>query len=359
MISLGAVFLATLSAPESFKKFGNTNYYLFHQIYSIAIGFALAFFAFKIPLRILKKILPALFFISIIASLIVLFPAVGAKLLGAKRWINIGDISFQPSELLKITAILYLSLWLSIKLGESRVKGSFFNAKRSYNNLIKIFLPFIFFLALIVAILAMQKDLGTLSVIIISLLAVYFASGTPLWHTVIAILTVMGGALALIRIEPYRIQRLLILLNPEKDPLGIGFHLRQSLLAVGSGGIFGKGLGTSSQKFGFLPEAMGDSIFAIIGEETGIVGCGVILILFTMFFIYGIKIAYHATDRFSYLAVIGISTWIVSQAFINIGSAIGIFPVTGIPLPFVSYGGSHIIAEMIGVGIMLNISKNS
>jgi len=158
--------------------------------------------------------------------------------------------------------------------------------------------------------------------------------------------------------EPYRIQRLLIFLHPETDPLGIGFHLRQSLIAIGSGGIFGKGLGMSTQKFGFLPEAMSDSVFAVLGEETGIIGCSILILLFLLFLFLGFKIAKSSTDKFSKLTAVGITVWIVSQAFINITSTLGLFPISGIPLPFFSYGGSHIISEMIAIGLLLNISKN-
>jgi len=154
------------------------------------------------------------------------------------------------------------------------------------------------------------------------------------------------------------VQRFLVFLHPEADPLGVGFQLKQSLLAVGSGGIFGKGLGMSTQKFGYLPQAMSDSMFAILGEETGIIGCTILLLLFLAFCWQAIKIANNSSDKFGKLIAIGITVWFMTQAFMNIASAIGIFPLSGIPLPFFSYGGSHIISELIAVGLLLNISKH-
>ena len=161
------------------------------------------------------------------------------------------------------------------------------------------------------------------------------------------------------KIAPYRAARLLVFLNPETDPMGMGYQLKQALIAVGSGGIFGLGLGMSVQKFGFLPQSMADSIFAIFSEETGFIGSLILIFLFLIFFWRGFKIAKKSMDQFSKLAALGISCWIILQALINIGSMIGIIPLTGVPLPFLSYGGSALVTELIGVGILLNISKNT
>ncbi len=354
----GALFLATLSAPASLQTFGNTNYYLFHQLFAILIGFILATVAFKIPLHVLKKIAPIILAVNLLLLVVVFLPVVGTKFWGAKRWISIGQNTIQPSEFLKITSIIYLASWLSAKLSESSKKGWIFTVKKGYHNFVRMFLPFLFLLGMITIILFFQKDVSTLGIIGITLLVVYFASGLPFWHTLLLMISGILGSALLIKIEPYRAQRFLTFLHPESDPLGRGFQLKQSLMAMGSGGIFGKGLGMSTQKFGFLPQAMSDSIFAILGEETGIVGTSILIIIFLLFLWQGFKIARSATDTFSKLTSVGITFWILFQAFVNISSAIGIFPLSGIPLPFLSYGGSHIVAEMIGVGIMLNISKN-
>lgn len=357
LIVFGLLFLSTLSAISSLQVFGNTNYYLFHQLIGVAIGVILGFIIFKVPLHILKKIAPILFFINLLALLVVFLPLIGTKFGGASRWISIGNNSFQPSEFFKITTILYLSALLSNKLADNAKKSRGVFVKKGYYNFMQVFLPFVILLGVIVIILYFQRDISTLGIISITLITIYFVAGTPLWHTIVTIMAGLASLLVFIKIEPYRAQRLLIFLHPETDPLGIGHQLKQSLIAIGSGGLFGKGLGMSTQKFGFLPQAMSDSIFAILGEETGIIGCVILIILFLLFLWLGFLIAKSSTDTFSKLTAVGLTTWIVFQAFINIASNMGLFPLSGIPLPFFSYGGSHLIAEIIGVGLLLNISK--
>jgi cell division protein FtsW len=359
LLVLGLLFLATLSATESLKHFNNTTYYLFHQLIAVGIGLVLGLVAFKVPLSFIRKIAPIIVLLNLVVMAIVFLPFLGIKLWGAKRWINIAGMSVQPSEFLKISSILYVSAWISNKFSEHAQKGWVNKAKKGYHDFIMVYLPFLVFLAIVAIILILQPDVSTLGVISLTLLAIYFASGTPAWHTLLTIVSGFGALLLLIKIEPYRMQRLLIFLHPETDPLGIGFQLKQALIAVGSGGFFGKGLGMSTQKFGHLPQAMGDSIFAIIGEELGIIGAAVLICLFVFFLWRGLKIAISSTDKFAKFTAIGITFWIVLQAFINIASSIGIFPLSGIPLPFFSYGGTHIIAELIGIGLMMNISKNA
>ena len=359
LLVFGATFLSVVSSIASLNAFGNTHYYIFHQLIAIAIGLVIGFIIFKIPLDIIKKFIPILLLINLILVVIVLVPSLGTKFWGAKRWIIIGGTAFQPSEFLKVTSILYLALLLSKRSFEQTKTGWISAAKKSYNAVTKVFVPFLLLLVVIFVILFLQKDLSTLGVITIALLAVYFSANTPLWHMVLTVGGMISAAAVAIRIEPFRFERLMHFLKPEQDPLGIGFQLKQSLLAIGSGGIFGKGLGMSDQKFGFLPQSMTDSMFAILGEETGIIGCAVLVILFAALFWQGIRIAKSSGDAFGRLAVIGIVTWIVVQAFLNICSSIGIWPLSGLPLPFFSYGGSHALAELIGVAIILNISKHA
>ncbi len=359
LLAFGLFFLATLSAIASLNTFGNTHYYIFHQLVAVGIGLTVALMVYKLPLPWIKKISLPLLIGNIILLILVFLPILGAKYWGARRWINIGPLTIQPSELLKISAVLYLAAWLSNKYSENKNRGWGSLAKRGYDNFVRVFIPFTCLLGIVSILLFFQKDLSTLGIIGLTLIAVYFAAGTPLWHTVLVLISGIGGVLLLVKIEPYRVQRFLVFLNPETDPLGIGFQLKQSVLAVGSGGIFGKGLGMSTQKFGFLPQAMSDSVFAIIGEELGIVGCTILILLFVFLFWQCIKVAMRSTDKFGKLVAIGISTWLIVQAFMNIASTMGLFPLAGIPLPFFSYGGSHIIAELIAIGLLLNISKNA
>ncbi|MBI3631757.1 MAG: cell division protein FtsW [Candidatus Staskawiczbacteria bacterium] len=357
LVVFGILFLSTLSAPASIKSFGNTNYYFIHQLYLLLTGIILAVIAYKLPLDYLKKLAPILLFINLGFLIFALLPIFGIKFWGARRWISIGIATFQPSEMLKITAVLYLSALISNKLSESRKGGWIFVAKKGYHNIKYVFAPFLIFLAIISALLSLQPDISTLGIIGLTLVLVYFFAGTPVWNTIFILFGAVSGLFALIKFEPYRLDRWLIFLHPEADPLGKGFQIKQSLIAIGSGGFFGKGWGMSVQKFGFLPQAMGDSIFSILGEETGIIGCLFVIALFSFFLFLGVKIAKSSNDKFAQLTAIGITFWISIQAFFNIAANLGIAPLAGIPLPFFSYGGSHLITELIGVGMLLNISK--
>jgi len=359
LIIFGLVFLSCLSSYASLQKYGTTNYYLFHQLVLGVVAIAMGFIAYKIPLPFLKKWAPLLVILNLVALFFVFLPGIGTKIWGASRWITIFGHSIQPSEFLKITSILYLSAWIASKLSDVNVSGWKLTAQKNYHNIIYILIPFLIFLGIISIGLTLQKDATTLGIITITLLVVYFSSKTPWWHTALIILLGLTALFLLIKFEPYRVDRFLTFLHPDQDPLGKGFQLKQSLISIGSGGIVGKGLGMSTQKFGFLPQAISDAVFSIIGEELGIIGCSFIVGLFCLFFWLGIKVAQRTNDKFAKLTAIGISFWITLQAFINIASAAGIFPFVGIPLPFFSYGGSHLITELIGVGILLNISKNA
>ncbi|MEK7664755.1 MAG: putative peptidoglycan glycosyltransferase FtsW [Patescibacteria group bacterium] len=359
LVGFGIFFLAIISALSSLRQFGNTNYYIIHQLkFGLLPGALLGFVAYKFPLHYLKKIIPIFLFLNFILLLLVFTPFMGSKFWGAQRWINIGEFIFQPSELLKITSVLYLSAWIASKLSETKQKDWISIVKKGYYNIIYLFIPFLIFLTIISIILICQPDITTLGIIGLTLIFIYFSSGAPFWHTALTIVGGIGGLLFLITTKSYRLDRWLVFLNPGADPLGKGLQLNQSLIAIGSGGFFGKGLGMSVQKFGFLPQAMTDSIFAIYAEETGIFGSFILISLFVLFLYLGFKIAKKTDDKFAKLTAIGITFWITFQAFINISSVAGIFPLSGIPLPFFSYGGSHLINELIGIGLLLNISKN-
>ncbi len=362
LVVLGSSFLANLSAPVSLEKFETPNYFLIHQILRGLIpGIILGIIFFKISLSFLKKIAPILFLLNVIILTFVFLPKIGVQLGGANRWIDLRWIIFQPSEFLKITSVLYLATWLQGQnKGDSDISKKKYFSKKTKNtyNLTKTFIPFLVILGVISIILVLQPDVSTLGIIILISLIVYFAAGTPIWHGILMIVGGMGGLLTLIRLEQYRFSRFLVFLEPETDPLGIGFQMKQALIAIGSGGIFGRGWGMSSQKFGFLPQAMSDSTFAIFAEETGLIGSVLLVLVFVMFLWRGLRISKLANDKFSQLVALGITFWIVTQTFINISSITGILPLTGTPLPFISYGGSHLVAELIGIGILLNISKN-
>jgi len=357
LIVLGIVILASVSAPLSQEKFGNTYYFLKHQLlFALIPGIILAFLAFKINLALLRKWAPILLLINLVLLVMVFLPVIGSKLEGAARWIRLGPFSLQPSELLKLTFIIYLAAWLS-----SRTEKITLNQKiGNFNQFSQTFIAFMVAIGVISSLLILQPDISTLATIVLVAALMYFLANTPLWHSFLIILIGAGGLFTLIKLAPYRAARFLVFLNPEVDPLGIGYQAKQALITVGSGGIFGAGLGANIEKpLWFLPQTISDSIFAIFSEETGFIGSSILIFLFLMFLWRGFKIGKENPDKFSQLTALGITSWIIIQTFVNIGAMIGILPLTGIPLPFISYGGSALITELIGVGILLNISRNT
>lgn len=345
---LGILILTSVSAPLSQEKFGNSFYYLKHQIlFGLIPGLLLFFLSLKLNLNSFKKYSPLFLFFNLVLMTLVFIPKIGIEIRGGTRWINLGFISLQPSELLKLTFIIYLAAWLSSQ------------AKKEKRNFSETFFAFFILIGLISALLILQPDMSTLGIIFITSLTMFFLAKTPLWQTFVIALLALILFFPLVKFAPYRLLRVLAFLKPELDPLGIGYQIKQSLIAIGSGKIFGVGLGLSKQKMGILPQSFSDSIFAIFAEETGFLGSFLLIFLYLLFFWRGFKIGNESSDTFEKLLSIGISFWITIQAFVNIGAMTGILPLSGIPLPFISYGGSHLISEMGGVGILLNISKKS
>jgi cell division protein FtsW len=345
LLLFGLVMISSAGIAYSKTRFGDPYFFFKHQLfYGIIPGLLLLFIVQKINYNFWKKISFPLFILSVIFLILVFVPGFGSKIYGASRWIQLGSFSFQPSEMLKLSLILYLAAWL-----ENRME----RVRDFYEGLV----PFLAILLFVSFLLIKQPDMGTLGVIILISMSIFFISGARLTHMILMAASGFFGLVALVKFESYRMDRLTVYLHPEIDPRGIGYQINQALLAIGSGGIFGLGLGHSLQKFNYLPEPVGDSIFAIIGEELGLVGALFLVMLFILFAIRGLKIARNAPDRFSKIVAVGIVSWIFFQSFINIAAICGLIPLTGIPLPFISYGGTSIIFLMAGVGILLNISK--
>ena len=355
LLTLGVLIIASVSASLSQENFNNPFYFLKHQIlFGVLPGLALGFLAYKIRLNLLKKWALVLLLINLILSAMVFLPKIGMTLGGASRWLAIGSFTIQPSEFLKLTFIVYLANWLA-----SRTPRQKFAEKHLQKGFSQTLIAFLIVLGIVSLLLIFQPDVSTLGIIILTAGIMYFLSGTPIWHSILIILMGAGGIISLVKLASYRMKRWTVFLNPETDPLGIGYQIKQALIAVGSGGIFGLGLGMSRQKFGFLPQSMSDSIFAIISEEIGFLGAVILILLFLILLWRGFKIAKNAKDKFSQLLAIGITSWIILQALINMGSMVAILPLSGIPLPFISYGGSALVTELIGIGLLLNISKNT
>lgn len=344
LMILGILILANVSAPLSVERFGTTYYFLNHQLlFGFLPGLILAFLLFRIRLDLVKKWAPLFLLINLILLALVFLPGLGVEFRGANRWINFGHFSFQPSEFLKLTFILYLAAWL---------KGLMWVDSQT-------FLVFLAVIGVIGLLLIFQPDISTLGIIILVAGLMYFLAKTPLWQSFLLIFIIAASLFSLIKLVPYRAARFLVFLNPAADPMGMGYQIKQALITAGSSGIFGLGLGMSQMKFGFLPQSIADSIFAIFAEETGFIGSTFLIFLFLIFLWRGFRIGKLCQDKFSQLTAWGITSWICLQSFMNIGAMIGALPLTGIPLPFISYGGSALIVELAGVGILLNISKRT
>ena len=361
LMIFGIIMLAGISTSIWQTEINDSFSPFVRQIFfGLIPGLILGIIAFFIPLAFLKKWAPVLLLINLVLLIMVFLPKIGISSGGSSRWVDLGIVSFQPSEFLKLSFILYLGAWLSIKRQKTKIKKpklniSFLTGPEAKES----FLPFLMILGMISLILILQPDISTLGLIILTGILMYFLAGTSIWHTVLMIPIGLASLFTLIKIAPYRMQRFMVFLDPELDPMGIGYQIRQASIAVGSGGLFGVGLGMSGQKFGFLPRSMSDSIFAITAEEIGFIGSLILIFLFLVLLIRGFKIAKKSQDKFCQLTAAGISFWIITQAFVNIGAVIGLLPLTGIPLPFISCGGSHLIVELIAIGILLNISKNA
>jgi cell division protein FtsW len=345
IIVFGLIALSSASTVVAYQKFNDGYYFLKHQIlFGLIPGLIFLFFTLKINYIKWKKFSLPLLIISILFLIAVFIPNIGATYSNAKSWINIAGISFQPSELVKLTLILFLAAWFE-KKGE-KIK-----------NFSQSILPFLLLLASISFLIILQPDIGTLLVIIFIALVILFVTKANLLHFLLIILSGIGLFGLLIKIAPYRMARLTVFLNPELDPLGIGYHINQAFLAIGSGGIFGLGLGHSQQKFQYLPEVIGDSIFAIIAEELGFIISVGLIILFLILIFRGFKISQSAPNEFAKFIAVGIVSWFGIQIFVNIAAMVGLVPITGITLPFVSYGGSSLAISLAAAGILINISK--
>ncbi|HSX48619.1 MAG TPA: putative lipid II flippase FtsW [Candidatus Nanoarchaeia archaeon] len=347
LLGIGLIMIYSISPVLSFKLLGSTsrNYYFYGQLGNIAVGLFFWALASQIHYRVWQKWSPLLIAGAAIALLGLVVPGLSFSTNGATRWLKLGPASFQPAELLKLSLIVYLAAWFERR-------GQYI--REFWEGLF----PFSIMLAVAsFVVVVLQRDMGTMMVLVLAAIGMFYAAGSKLRH-VFSI--VAGGAmlgwLAIVTF-PHRLSRLTVFLDPSKDPSGQGYHISQALIAIGSGGLLGVGLGHSIQIYGYLPEAANDSIFAVIGEEFGLIGCLVIIGLFGFLVYRGLQIAKSAPDSFSRLTAIGISLWLLFQALINIAAMLSLLPLTGIPLPFISYGGSSLVFSLVGAGILLNISK--
>lgn len=334
LFGLLAIFDA--SSVSALRDFNDKFHYLKNQFVWLVLGLTIFFIFSSLDYRLLKKFALPLFIASIFCLFLVLIPELGKQVYGGRRWLQVGPIGFQPAELAKFSVIVYLA--------------TLFEKKRD-------FLPFLTIVGVILGLLILEPDLGTAVIVISTAFGIYFVAGAPLKKMTILSLLSLIVIPILIFLSPYRKERLLTFLNSSFSAEKSSYHVKQILIALGTGGIFGRGFGQSRQKFLFLPEVTTDSIFAIIGEELGLLGA-LILISALFFLVYrSLSLALLVKDPFAKLLVSGITFCIGFQTIVNLGAMVVLIPLTGVPLPFISYGGSSLIMSLAGMGIVYNVSK--
>ncbi len=332
LTAIGTLFVFESSVAESFALFNDQFFLLKQHFIGLALGLIALVVAIKTPTAFWLKTAGIWFIVSIVLLLAVFIPGIGMELNGARRWISLGGFRLQPVEFLKLSIVLYFSQWLS--------KHQRFG-------------PFLALTSLATLLIILQPDLGSTLIVIGLAFSLFFVSGGSLKHIGTLALVGLPLLIGVIVFSPYRLQRVTTFLNPNSDPLGASFHARQNILALGRGGLFGKGFGNSNQKFNYVPEASTDSIFAIIAEEVGLVGSFVIFMLFCLFFYLLYSIAAAETDPAIRLMLFGIMAWIGFQTILNLGAVVALVPLTGTPLPFFSYGRSSQVMILFATGLVI------
>jgi len=343
MLSLfGLLMISSASVVKSFEDFGSNYVYLSKQTIFFAMGITGLIITSQINYRFWRRW--ALWIFLTTVGLLILVKIIGISIGGSQRWLNLGFFHLQPSEIMKLSFIIYIAAWLE-------------KAGKDVSTLKKGVIPFTILFAFAAFLIINQPDLGTTIIVSMTAAIMFTVAGANTSHII------SGGSLALfigfllIRSAEYRWQRFLTFLNPSADLQGAGYQINQALMAIGSGGWLGLGFGQSMQKYLYLPQVQTDAIFAIIVEELGFARVIILLLVFAYFTLKGYKIAKNAPDLFGKLLATGITTWIVFQTLINVGGIMGLIPLTGVPLPFISYGGSSLVILLCAVGILYNISR--
>lgn len=344
LIAVGIVMIYSASAIYADAKMGDSLYYLKRHLIYLAVGLGLMFWAMATDIdkfRIYAK--PAVL-LAVILLILVLIPHIGSKTAGAKRWFKFGPVNFQPSEFAKLAIILYIA--------ETAARKA-----RAIKDFLYGYVPPMIVLGLVVGLTLLEPDLGTAVTIFMIAVLMLYVGGVRGLHITASVLAALPVLYFLLFNVPYRKKRIMAFLNPWADKRGAGFQIIQSFIALGSGGLFGVGLGQSRQKLFYLPASHTDFIFSIIGEELGFIGTASIVVLFTLFVWQGMKIAFKAPGMFERLVSLGVISLIAIETIINVGVTAGALPTKGLPLPFISYGGSGLIFHLLAIGLLLNIGK--
>ncbi|PIZ66216.1 putative lipid II flippase FtsW [Candidatus Roizmanbacteria bacterium CG_4_10_14_0_2_um_filter_36_9] len=335
---IGLIFVFEASSISALQSTGDSFHFLKLQILWIVLGIIpMLIFAVSDYRKLYLLSFPVMI-VSLLMLLVVLLPGIGQRIGGARRWIDLGMFTVQPTEIAKLALIMYLSSWFS---GKEKNR----------------FLPFLFLTGILMLLILLQPDMGTAIIIFALSIFMYFLAGKQLYYLIVLIPLSVGGFVGLIFAAPYRLSRLTAFLHPDQDPLGVGFHINQILISLSEGGILGRGFGASRQKYLFLPEAHTDSIFAIIGEELGFVGGILILFLYTGLLYKLYQIYNETSDRFGKLLIGGIFSFFGLQIMINLGGMVNLMPLTGVTLPFLSYGGSSMLTSFVMIGIAVSVSR--
>ncbi len=345
LLAIGVVMIYSSSAIFAYEAHGDSAYYFKKHLLFMLIGFILSVFFMSFDYVKLKKFIKPFLLFSIILLILVLIPGIGSAVGGARRWISFWFINFQPSEIAKMALIFYAADVLSRKQSD-------------IINFVYGFLPLIIALGVCLLLILLEPDLGTAIAIGILIFTMAFVAGARLKHIAAISLPAIPLLALLIALKPYRLKRILVFFNPWAEAKGAGFQIIQSFIALGRGGIFGVGLGHSQQKLFYLPEAHTDFIFSIIGEELGLLGTAAIIFLFIIFIYLGTYIAYKGRDLFGQFLGFGLVAMITLQVIVNIAAVTGTIPTKGLPLPFISYGGTSLIYSMLSVALLLNIARH-
>lgn len=338
LLTFGLIMIYSASVSEGLRDFGTKWYFVLLQLKWAGAGIVGMLLVGRLPVKLIEKAAPNLLIFGLILLVAVLIPGVGTKLMGARRWLALPGFTLQPSELMKAIEVIYLSSWLT---------------KRQAT-----FPQFLAFIGILGGLIMLQPDMGTTIVVVGIAFSMYFLTGYPLRHlfALLVIGIVVGGILILI--EPYRLARVTTFFNPELDPQGSSYHIRQVVLALGSGGVSGVGIGRSRQKYQYLPESTTDSIFAVVGEELGFIG-GLTMVGGFVYYVYLMMVvARKSRSRFCSALAGGICAWIGIQVLLNLAAMVALAPLTGIPLPLVSYGGSALITTLGGIGLVLAVARD-
>lgn len=344
LTAIGAIMVFSASSVVGITRYHDATHFFKREIVWVIVGAAACWLGMKLDYGILRRAAPWLLGIAVALLVGVLFPHFGAIEGGARRWYEFGIFSFEPSEFVKIALIIFLAKLLA-------------DREESARDFSAIGFPALFWVGVCFMLVMRQPDLGTATLFLMIAFVMLFAAGARLSHLAIGVAVAVPALLAFVYASPYRRARFTAFLDPMADPKGTGYHILQSLYGLGSGGIFGVGLGQSRQKFGYLPEQYTDFIYSVLGEELGFIGAAAVLALFLLFAYRGLRIAMKAEDRFGFFLAVGITAAIVLQAFINIGVVTSTWPVTGVPLPFISYGGTSLVMSLFGVGLLASISR--